>query len=657
MPTTVHSHNLIVQNFTRRPDGLVAVHATITRAGVYFNIPFSTRAFPPNDSVGFPMTPAVADPQHTKDPIVAAAAGMPIVFVWNAPADGYPSVNLNGWKLGLAYLDLYCCEEDPTPPPDDEPDDAPPNTPVPGQPVPPPPAPPPTTQPPVPPTTSPSWPGQPTPVPNTDGFQFEPFVPPILNPTDFVQSGPYAPTGPQFGGGYSAVPGGVFVGPGGAYFDQNGNPIVGYDPNVVAPDLWEVRRVPFINPAPAAPVQSGNIPVTLQGQVAPPAPPEAGTQQAQAIVEPHQGVQYATSQASLSDLYGAPSDNGTLSVTAQLFPDEAPADAKPIFLYSIFNNTPQAIEGLSYSVYAVDANGQQYQVAGQVALPSLPAYAPNGGTLCVSWLGFVTGAVTLFITINSATGQVILSFQVPGVILPPGTLPPPPQASPNELPASITQYAGFPATITSVFQGSRNAVGDDDFYKFVAGSSRVSIVVVATPDAIATGFLPVLKIFNTTDLDTPLVSYEQRFPVAEPDRSKHSIGWKDAQSLPVLEEGETYLLQVLHRYPFWSRRWGFKVYLTDTVPACVPSFSVSGGALAGSLTSAYGRQSLKILNDRTGGVLFVATSPYGAVDSVVTRARPFGDTLTVATGDRLKIYRPGIGVRYRNDDLLTTVTV
>lgn len=655
MPTTTAAHNLQIIKFVRRPDGLVEIYATILRPGVYYNIPFSSRAYPPHDTAGFPMTPAVADPAHTRDPVIAAGAGMPIVFVWNAPADGYAAVNLNGWRLTLAYLDLYCCEEDMvSPPEEDDPPTGSPGVPaIPGQPVPPA-APPPTTLDPVPPTTAPPWPGQPVPVPNTGGLPFTPPVPWWNSDDNFLTQSPYAPS-PWTGGFVAGSGGTVFQAVDGRYYDQFGHLLIGYVPVVEDPDLWQPSQ-PLISPSSPAPIQVTNTPTTLPGQTSPPVAPIAGTQQAIGVVEPHQGVQYAISQVSLSDLYGAPSDNGTLRVTASIFPDEAPADSKPIVMYSVFNNTDQPIEGLTYSVYAVDASGQQYQVVGNASLPTLPPYGPNGGTLCISWLGFVNGSVNLYVTINSATGQIIVVALAPGTILPPGTLPPPPQATPNELPASITQYAGFNAAITSKFQGSRNAVGDDDFYLFTALSDRVSIVVTITADAAATGFLPVLKIYNTSDLDTPIVTHDQRFPVAEPDRSKHAIGWKDRQSLPFLTVGQTYLLQVVHKYPFWSRRWGFKVYLKETVADTTANLSVDGGLLAGSVTSAYGRQSLKILNDRTGGVLFVGTDPYGICDDVGIRAHPFGDTLAVATGDLLRIYRPGIGVRYRHDDLLTSVT-
>jgi hypothetical protein len=87
------------------------------------------------------------------------------------------------------------------------------------------------------------------------------------------------------------------------------------------------------------------------------------------------------------------------------------------------------------------------------------------------------------------------------------------------------------------------------------------------------------------------------------------------------------------------------------------ALSVDGnGQLDGTVSCAYGRQSLKILNTRTHDVLFVKTNSYGTAD-VQANAAPYRDRLNVRSGDILKIYRPGIAVQYRMVDYLTSVTV
>lgn len=176
--TTRTSNGLSIHGVQRRPDGMVVIHFSIAKAGVYYNVRQFTKVFNRKFPGGFVMTPAIADPMHSRDPLMVPFPGQIFRFVWNAPVDGYGTGSLYGTTFQLAYVDFLCCDEF-------EGGETPPVTP------PPPPVPPvPPVPPPVPPPPTPT-PPSPTPVP-IDPHPPTQVVPPEYPPT--VNEDPQPPT-------------------------------------------------------------------------------------------------------------------------------------------------------------------------------------------------------------------------------------------------------------------------------------------------------------------------------------------------------------------------------------------------------------------------------------------------------------------------------
>jgi hypothetical protein len=112
MAISTTSHNMVILGYERRADGYVRIRFTLTQPGIYWNLPFASKAFQPGDTNGIVMTPALGDPEHAGDPVTAVTYGQVLTWIWNAPADGYTSVSLSGWRLTLGYINLFCCEGD-----------------------------------------------------------------------------------------------------------------------------------------------------------------------------------------------------------------------------------------------------------------------------------------------------------------------------------------------------------------------------------------------------------------------------------------------------------------------------------------------------------------------------------------------------------------
>jgi hypothetical protein len=679
MAVNTYSHNLIVVDYTVRPDGKVAIRFSILKAGIFYNLRFATRAFPPGNTVGFPMTPALADPQHVQDPIIVATPGQTYTWVWDAPADGYLSVNTAGWTFFVAYLDMFCCESD-------EPVGRPPDLPTPPPPLPP--LPPPPDVPPIPGVPPPT---NPDPVPPTNP---EP-NPPTNNPSmptvppwgwgGFVRPMPYnGYDGPAWPGQPGATPqGGIvqtygyvsntlsigsatFNNINGTWFDPYGNPVY-INPQVLAAQAYQPSpgSVPLSTASlvPGGSVSPGlrsipvaNFPVTTQGSD----PVPQGDNQVDVAEFGYQGNLASPSSPTTvsASIYTLPSTDGRLTIAAEMFPTTSPRDVGATVFVSVTNDGDTPVDGLYLYVEGIDSSGTRYTLSESTDVGTLPPSGSAGGTICTSWMSFITGAVNIVVTLMGPGGVALVSKVIPGQAIPPGAIPTPPTAVP-ELPTSVRDAAwgtGAP-DIQPTFEGSYNALGEEDFYIIDAVSVRAGFVIKITADAKATGFVPVLKIFSETDFDTPILETTAKFAVQDADKNSFAIGWRDFAQFPLLTPGNRYYLQVVHNLPYYSRRWGFKIYTQETPVAISSALSVDGnGQLDGTISCAYGRQSLKILNTRTHDVLFVKTNSYGTAD-VQTNAAPYVDRLGVRSGDILKIYRPGMAVQYRMIDYLTSVTV
>jgi hypothetical protein len=693
MAISTTSHNMVILGYERRADGYVRIRFTLTQPGIYWNLPFASKAFQPGDTNGIVMTPALGDPEHAGDPVTAVTYGQVLTWIWNAPADGYTSVSLSGWRLTLGYINLFCCEgdePDPRPPVEDDP------------------PPPPTIDDPVVPG-NPAMPGDGTPpsvgtTPPSSGSggdtdsanDLEPgtpihpipggfFSPPVLPaPVDPYWPLPGNPVGQPIanygyssGGGIEFLADGsfrvgdaVFNRVGNTFFDPYGNPVYS-SPTAQAPTPFRANKPtiqPINTPLLAAggavipglrPVANSNFAATTT-EASPLAPTPQGTSAVAAQEFPvPTNLKLSPISTMSATVYALESTNGSLSLAAEMYPSTAPRDVGSTVFATVTNASDSTVSGMTLYAEGMDASGDRYVLQDGVEVPPIPPGGTATKALCTSWMSFINGPVTIAVVLLGPDGQALLSFTLVGQATAPGTLQPPATAI-SELPASVREAAwGTGATdIDPVFEGSYNAVGNEDFYIINVTSSRVGIVVKITADAQLSGFEPVLKIFSEDDLDTPIVTAQTRFSVPDQDRVQHAIGWRDFAQLPLLQVGQRYLLQVVHKYPFYSRRWGFKIYTKEQVVDTVLTGSVDGdGNLEGSLVSSHGRQSLKLVNDRTQDVLFVRTDSYGRATDVQVNTSPVGDRLAVAAGDILRIYRPGIGVQYRSTDLLTTSTV
>lgn len=674
MSISTYSHNLIVHDWYARQDGKVVIRFSITQPGLYWSLPQVCRAFAPGDTVGRAMTPAYGDIQHVVDPLIVSANGQIFTWVWDAVADGIQASALNGWTLFLGYLNLYCCEGDTQPEVED--------VPIPEDPIVPQ-DPPPLTGPNPPPATGPTTgvdipinplppPTYPTPNINdpAQGYfdaekfhqpEFWPYTPGMPSPW-----GPVVVSQPTSIYGYTAGPlapeaYGFVRDSNGVLRDRYGN-IVIWD-GVVDPlasyqmqMMYQTQRLP-VQPAPVSPSNFGSIQQQqiVHVPVQEPTRIDPGEQPAGDVLLAPQ-VETRMSATSLI----LPSQTEAWSIRASVWPNAAPADAHPIVFTSVKNLTAGEMQGMSVTLSAVDSAGVQWTLSSQ----NLGTVAPNGtagAALCTNWTGLPTGPLTLTVTLLSPGGIALVSFTMVATILPPGTLPTPPPP-PEELPKEVREAAWGvgAADIPPIYEGSYNAIGHEDCYVITTkndASHRVGIVVTIPEDAKNSGFKPVLKVFTTQDLNTPVFTHELKFNVSEQGRAKHAIGWIDREVLHYLDEDRRYLIQVVNKYPFWSRRWAFKIYTQETPRAFSENLAITSNQLSGSITCGYGRQSLKIENMRTHEVLFVETDPEGVCSDVQMYAHPAGARMAVATGDKLRIFRPGPGVQYKSTDLIGTAQV
>jgi hypothetical protein len=339
-----------------------------------------------------------------------------------------------------------------------------------------------------------------------------------------------------------------------------------------------------------------------------------------------------------------------------MFPYDAPIDVGAMIFAVITNTTQAPQDGIYAYVEALDSGGTRHTLADNTTIGTIPALGSTGLTICTDWISLLTGPVTIVITLMGPGGTPLVSKQLTGTALPPGAIPTPPVASPN-LPVSVREAAWGTgaADIEAIYAGSYNALGEEDFYIIDVSSARVGIVVSITNEAKATGFKPVLRVFTEDDFTTPVLETSARFSVPDADKGSFAIGWRDYAQFPILTPGR-YYLQVVHEAPFYSRRWGFKIFTREAPVSFSASLSGTGGLLGGTVTSGYGRQALKMLNTRTHAVLFAQSNSFGVADPE-SGASPLGSTMSVLPGDVVKVYRPGIGVQYKHIDLIGSTTV
>lgn len=594
MAITPYSHNLTVISFGRRnSDGKVLIRFAITTPGIYYSMRFACRAYPPANENGFVMTPAIGDIDHTPDPIFVEV-GKVYTWVWDAPADGYPSVNLTGWSIFLGYANLFCCDLE------DQVERLPDETLVSAA----------ATAPATPPATPPSGSGQ--------------------TLTNAALTPPTPTTPPATPAPAPVVTTGFFG------YNSKWNP------------KTPVAVVPTPAPAPAptvAPTTTAPAPTTNTPSAGPAVnttdPLFFGGGTGTIPVEPITSAFYTREYTDIFiELQVAFSPN-----------DKIPQDAKPLlFAFAKFKFGYQA--GLRLYVEAMDRNNVRYKFPEPETFEEVPyETTPRviGRSMCLHLSQLAVGPVKLFVAVLGTTGSVITAVVKDLEITPPGTSLLPADL-PSIFPPSVLNATGLPGNSTSIFEGSYSSVGDEDWFIFTA-VDNTAIVVKTTREAEETGFDPVLKIYSITDPYTSLVTHDGRISgISDNDKFSHRIGWVDDGELTT---GSVYMARVVHRYPNYSRKWAFQVYTNATPKPTEASLTIDGqGKLDGTISCAYGRQSLKLINTRTKDVIFVATNPDGNVASIRSATRPTTDSMSVSRGDLIRIIRPGMAQLYRSGDLI-----
>ena len=659
------SNNLTIFGIARRADGKVLIHFTITQVGVWQNIRFGSKVWFPGSTNGFMMTPALNDPQHAKDPLFVPGPGATFVWVWDAPLDGYGTGTLSGLRFELAYVNVFCCEEMeqdpgvtiPTPP-------RPP-------PVPPPPPPPPPPGIPIP-VPTPYAPGGPLPPtvlnPQPDaGSQDPTYEPPVKEPEP--RPTPTYPYDPRWFQEFTVAP----------QF-----PLFGITDSKVA--LQSRTTVPLA-PAPSTEPVFFDYQQWLARRLSP-VPTSGGTSPQDLLYglldrlrQPDQGGFFGTQQTA---------DSYQLNVTPQVLPYPTasqytglfstptsalqvipflpvaalPQTQKSVLFFALKNPNGSPMQGIQSMVIAKTGDGSvrliqpaelvQATDAGGADHP--PGYIPPGysvgQSVCINWDQLPIGPALFLVVLLSQTGQPFTSGRTTGVAYPMGSMVPAPAQAVELLGPGNKQLTGFPAYMQPTYEGSVNAVGDEDTFVFTPGSGTISVVVQITEDARSSGFTPKLEIYDVDDMNTPVATSSTRLQIGGVDIEPeyHAVAWQGT-----LTAGQPHVVVVKNSTPHYSSRWHFRIFHVQPIPGTGGTLEVDAGSLTGQLSCAYGRQSIKLLNDRTGEAIFVRTNERGITDDIQrdTKAGTPSKLLAVAVGDKIDVIRPGPGVLYRrHGDLL-----
>lgn len=599
MSIDVFSQDLTVISYGRRAsDGKVLIQYVINKVGFYYNIRFASRAYAPGTQYGFPMTPAIDDPEHDADPLIIATAGKKYTWVWDAPADGYPAINLTGWTIFLSYMNLYCCTLGDS------------VTRVPGD------------------TGSSGAIGAAAAAPTVPVAS--PTAPATANPTPTIAT----PTSPATGTAPPTVPNTGFAATAGTPF--------GYVPaprGLLPFGITTATATAAPAPTPTTNTPFGNAPGTFYTS------PPTSTVPTQAPL-PAATVPLSLYTQTYNDII--------VDLNVFMVPSTSvPQDSVPmLFVFA----TPKVLvwpAGCKIYAEAMDSTGARYQFPSPSNFDEMVYNNTYGRGLCLHLNQFKVGAIKILVAFMSQLGNIIYSKVMNAEILSAGAIPTPSKQNQTFTP-KILNTTGFNAFIEPSFEGSYGAVGDEDYF-LITAVPNTSVVVKITKEAEETGFQPKLIISPVSNFQSQIVATTDRLAgTSEEDAASHVVGWKDTTGL--LTTGQVYVVQVVHRYAFYSSKWAFKIYTNGTPVPTVASFGIDGGNLAGSITSGYGRQSLKIVNDRTHDYIYVRTGPDGSVTDVQT-ASPTGDTLAVSTGDRLRVYRSGMAALYRFSDLIKEVTL
>jgi hypothetical protein len=652
--TSVFSHALGITSFARRKsDNKVVIKFRMVTPGIYYMVRSLCRAYPPGDNVGFSMTPDVLDPLHFPDPIVVSSPSVTYTWVWDAPKDGYAANSLSGWTLYLGYANIYCCTLerdgwDPQPPGPDDPGDpvAPPTEPpvvagdttVTTDPVvQPTPVPDPSVPPPV--TTTPSS-------PSTDSFfgfksPYDPLATVGTSTPTTTSTTPTTKTSSSFSRfsftSWRQKP---------SYVTPSVKPAT---TNTSTQEATAVRSL-TTSPAPATTSSTGSVNDSLFfgygiTKVDPTIPQ---------ISEPVNDSHYSSSWW-LNTTTLDPHPMWDIKMT--MIPgSSSPINSTPLLFTTIFF-TGGGYEGFKIYVEGKDSNGKRLVFEPGAVLDTIlpedpPEERTRGIVTCVKWQDMAVGPAQIMAALVRPDGKGTLSKIINVEILPEGEMPIAARA-PSELPTALLQKTGLPGDTTPKFTGVCREVGDFDLYKITA-VDRTSFVVTMTKQGEQTGFAPKLDIF-LDDLGSPVLSTTARLTgLSDEDNASHSVSWVDESGL--LTPGQTYRIKVSHQYLYYAEFWSYSVYTNATVAAPVMSLLSSGGTLGGTLTSPYCLATLKAINDRTGGSVFLNSTDQGLV-TLPGAIRPFGDTLGALPGDVIKVYRPGIQYLYSSTDEIARQTL
>lgn len=655
--TTRTSSNLTILSAARWPDGRVVITFSLARVGVYYNVWGYSVVSTPRYPAGFVMTPAIGDPRHAADPIVAATPGQVFTYVWNAPADGHGTGSIYGMKFQLSYVDLLCCDAvaggfgDPTnplPPPQTP-------TPVPG-PQPPPPAL-------VPPPPGIPLPPGPIPMP-PPGFWFpgggvdpnlrsEPGITPETQPAPDLEVPHY------YGDEQILIDTSTAQLTPEWYVTQSSTETIAGTPTT-SPTTSDPTAFPYTNQVDTTSYST----LPDAGGMTQPITSETfdGTAGTQTLVggsglDAYVPLTTYRIANELQAFFGLPSTAGGLKIRAFIPPSR---EARSNIYFVIDNSNPVSVSGIQYMVLAMDPEAGikvvQEATTATVRGTSMTIYPPGeipSGTsapypVCLDWHQFSSSQIQFLIVLFTQTMQPILAATIPGFWLPSGTLPPVNTQQVDELSPAIRNITGFPFGLEPRYEGSVNAVGNEDTYVFVVTKLPVHIVVKISGDAKLTNFSPVMQIYNVDNMDTPVATCSTRFQVGgvDVDPQVHEIGFTDTG---VLQLGYKYAIVIKHATPYYSLRWAFKIFHEQDIVLTGGNLSIIDGKLAGEFSCAYGRQSIKFLNSRTDQAIFVNTNERGVSTDIQrdTSAGTSGRKLDVQSGDQIEIIRPGPGVLYR----------
>lgn len=645
------SHNLAIHRVRRRPDQKVEITFSILQAGIWQSARMGCRVRIPPATTGYLMTPAINDPAHAVDPLMVPNPGAVFTWIWDAPMDGYRTGTLSGLTFELAYVDVFCCEE--IEPSGGTPPVTPPPIPPPNPPIPPPP-PGPGIPAPTPPPTVPTIPRPGYGHPDRNAGTTEPPVEP--QPTQPPGSPSPTPTAPFVapGGSYPTFPLFGIFGSDDAPVDRFGRPVA---PAATRTPSWFSFTRTTPTRAPAAPTAGGSTPIVVQVPVT----PTPGTQQTAntfGMNVPSQVAPYPVAPG-FSGLFALPNSVAGLQVTAFLPVYALPQTQRSVLYFALKNLTGGAMQGIQAMVFAVAGDGttrliqssaliQATSSTGAAQPPgTVPPGTSVGDAICINWDQLPAGPALFLVALANQAGSPFVGGKATGVAYPMGSVPPPNSQVPELLGPGLKHITGFPSYMTPTYEGSVNAVGDEDTYVFEATRTSVPIVLQVTQDAKSSGFLPQVDVYDVEDMDTPIISSVSRFQIGGVDLEPeyHEIGL-----VATCTVGNRYAIVVRNQSAHYSRRWQFRLFHAETVPGTGGTLSVDGsGNLAGDLSCAYGRQSIQLLNDRTGEAIFVRTNERGVTDDIQrdTKSGTPSRKLAVASGDKIDVVRPGPGVLYR----------